>query len=70
VKENLMLFFEPARKPFICEICEELVLKPMTMGIESDQKFSSLIQLCPECGAVNLDLMQLCREATIRCSFN
>jgi RNase P subunit RPR2 len=70
MKENLMLLFEPVRKPFICEICEELVVKPLTMGIESGRKFSSLVQLCPACGAVDLELMQLCREAAIGCSVN
>jgi hypothetical protein len=38
--------------------------------MESDRKFSSLLQLCPACGAVDLDLMQVCREATISCSVN
>jgi len=70
MKANLMLLFEPARKPFICEICEELLIKPLTMAIESDREFSSLVQLCPACGAVDLELMQLCREATISCSAN
>jgi RNase P subunit RPR2 len=64
-----MIILESARKSFYCEICEEANLHPLTMGIESDQK-SSVIQLCRACGAVNLDLMQLCREATIRCSLN
>jgi hypothetical protein len=40
------------------------------MGIESDRKRSSLVQLCPECGAVDLELMQFCREAIISCSVN
>ena len=70
MKENLMLIYESARKSFICEICEELVVNPQTMGIESDQRFSSLVQLCPACGVVDLELMQLCREATISCSVN
>ncbi|HEX2930989.1 MAG TPA: hypothetical protein VHV54_14805 [Candidatus Binatia bacterium] len=70
MKENLMLISQSARKPFICEICEEPAVKPLTMGIESDRKFSWLMQLCRTCGAVDLDLMQLCREATISCSVN
>jgi hypothetical protein len=65
-----MLISESPRKPFICEICEELAVNPLMMGMESDRKFSSLLQLCPACGAVDLDLMQVCREATISCSVN
>jgi RNase P subunit RPR2 len=70
MKTNLMILSESARKPFICEICEEPAVNPFTMGIASDRQFNSLIQLCPACGAVDLDLMQLCREATISCSVN
>jgi hypothetical protein len=65
-----MIIPESARKSFYCEICEEANLHPLTMGIESSDRRSSVIQLCRACGAVNLDLMQLCREATIRCSLN
>jgi RNase P subunit RPR2 len=65
-----MFLSESQRELFFCEICEQLVVKPLTMGIESDQRFSSLIQLCPDCGPVDLDLMQLCRELTISCSLN
>jgi RNase P subunit RPR2 len=70
MKANLMFLSESKQEPFFCEICEQLVVKPLTMGIESNQRFSSLIQLCPDCGAVDLDLMQLCRELAISCSFN
>ena len=45
MKANLMLLFEPARKPFICEICEELLINPLTMAIESDREFSSLVPI-------------------------
>jgi predicted RNA-binding Zn-ribbon protein involved in translation (DUF1610 family) len=65
-----MFLPESKRESFLCELCGQLIVKPLTMGIQSDQKFSSLIQLCPDCGAVDLDLMQLCRELTISCSFN
>jgi RNase P subunit RPR2 len=65
-----MLNFESARQPFICEICEEPAVKPLTVGIESDRRCSSLVRLCPSCGAVDLDLMQLCREVTIGCAAN
>ena len=40
------------------------------MGIEAERELSSLVQLCPACGVINLDLMQLCREATIGCALN
>lgn len=61
---------ETARKIFFCEICETAAVDPLTMGIESSREFDSLIQLCRGCGPVDLDLMQLCREATIHCAAN
>ncbi len=70
IKDNLMLISESARKPFICEICEEPAVKPLTMGINSDRRFTSLLRLCPVCGAVDLELMQVCREVTSRCAVN
>jgi len=70
MKECSMRISESARRSFFCEICEEPAVSPLTMGIESDKQFSSLIQLCRGCGAIDLDLMQLCREATISCSVN
>jgi hypothetical protein len=65
-----MFIFESARKPFICEICEVPAINPITIGIESDRRWSSPVRLCPACGAVDLDLMQVCREVTIRCAVN
>ena len=61
---------EAARKTFFCEICEAAAVDPLTMGIESSREDNSLIQLCRGCGPVDLDLMQLCREATIGCAVN
>ena len=68
--KEIMLVSQPAPKLFICEICQEAAVNPLTMGIESDRKGSALVQLCPECGAVDLELMQFCREAIISCSVN
>ena len=65
-----MRISESARRSFYCEICEEAAVNPLTMGIESDRQLSSPIQLCRACGAIDLDLMQLCREATIGCAVN
>jgi hypothetical protein len=46
-------------------VCSESAANPATMGIESDRESTSPIQLCHGCGPINLDVMQLCREATI-----
>lgn len=70
IKECSMRISESARQAFYCEICEEPAVNPLTMGIESDRQFNSLIQLCRACGAIDLDLMQLCRETTIGCALN
>jgi hypothetical protein len=40
------------------------------MGIELDRNLTSSIRLCGGCGAIDLDLMQLCRESTIGCGVN
>lgn len=58
------------REPFICEICEDVSATAPTMVIEANLNWCAPIQLCPACGAVDLDLMQLCRETTINCSIN
>ena len=70
MKEGSMRISESARRSFLCEICEKTAVNPLTMGIESDRQFSSLIQLCSACGAIDPDLMQLCRETTIGCAVN
>jgi hypothetical protein len=70
MKECSMRISESARRSFLCEICEGPAVNPLTMGIESDRQFSSLIQLCSACGAIDPDLMQLCRETTIGCAVN
>ena len=65
-----MHIYEPAAQNFICEVCEETVMNRLTMGIDSNREFNSTIQLCRECGPIDLELMQICREATIQCRNN
>lgn len=55
---------------FACEICDEITVNSPTMGIELDRNLTSSIRLCGGCGAIDLDLMQLCRETTIGCGVN
>ena len=40
------------------------------MGIDSNRESDSLIQLCRDCGPIDLELMQICRETTIGCRDN
>jgi hypothetical protein len=61
---------EPAVKSFFCEVCEQTAVNPVAMGMDGNQQFNSTIQLCRECGPVDLELMQVCREATISCRDN
>ena len=65
-----MRISESVPKSCYCEICEQPAVGPVIMGIEVESDYSSLIQLCRVCGVIDLDLMQLCREATIGCASN
>ena len=42
----------------------------LAMGMDSNRESNSPIQLCRECGPIDLELMQICREATIQCRNN
>jgi len=55
---------------FSCEVCGESTAIRTTMGLESDGGNTASIELCHGCGPIDLDLMQLCREATIQCAGN
>jgi hypothetical protein len=65
-----MRSLESKSQAFACEVCGEAVAVLTTMGMESDSRFTTPIKLCQQCGAIDLDLMQLCREATIGCAEN
>jgi hypothetical protein len=65
-----MRISEPVVKDFFCEVCEQTAVKPAAMGIDANREFNSTIQLCRECGPIDLELMQICREATIECRNN
>ncbi len=69
-RDFYMCIYESAQKSFICEICQKPAVNPLTMGVESEIQFNSVIQLCRACGPVNLDLMQICRESTVGCMVN
>jgi hypothetical protein len=53
-------------KDFVCEVCGDGSDNATTVGVESDSDVISPIRLCHRCGPIDTDLMQLCREITIR----
>jgi hypothetical protein len=61
---------EPTAENFFCEVCEETAMNRLAMGMDSNREFNSPIQLCRQCGPIDLELMQICREATIQCRNN
>ncbi len=65
-----MRTLEVHSKQSICEVCGESADNPTIIGVESERNLTRLIRLCHNCGPIDLDIMQLCREMTIRCSDN
>ena len=53
-----------------CEICDNFVRVAPLSGIEEWQKLALPIRNCPDCGPVDLQVMQSCRESTIGCARN
>ena len=55
---------------YICAICEQGSRKRLTGGLTCIGSFALPILVCPSCGPIDLELMQLCVEATIRYLLN
>jgi hypothetical protein len=60
--------FQAARS--VCEACEQNISSKIVIGIAATADARSPIYLCENCGPIDLDLMQLCRELTIGCHEN
>jgi len=65
-----MSILELQNKHFTCEVCGQSAANPTTVGIESEKDIMLQISLCPSCGPLDLELMQLCREVTVGCTVN
>lgn len=53
-----------------CEACDQNNLSEVTIGIEIETYGYSIVNLCKNCGAIDGDLMQFCREFVLGCSEN
>jgi len=65
-----MRALEPGNKSSVCEACEKKHLSCVVLGLEESMFRLIPMRLCKECGPINLDLMQFCRELTIACNIN
>ena len=65
-----MRMLELQSQDFACEVCGESAANPRMVGVESDRDITTSIQLCRDCGPIDSDLMQLCRDITIGCTKN
>jgi len=57
---------ETHEETYHCEICEGHFHKLPLGGVSLEESLWSPVRICPECGPVDLDVMQFCREAIVR----
>jgi hypothetical protein len=60
--------FQAAGK--VCEACDQKFRTKIVIGIEAAADAYSPVYLCEDCGPIDQELMQLCRELTIGCNEN
>jgi hypothetical protein len=65
-----MLMLERHSKESVCQVCGQYAANRANMGLESERGTASYIHLCDNCGPIDLEIMQLCREVAIHCSDN
>ena len=54
----------------VCEACDKEILTNVISGKEVQSSYQGPIRLCQDCGLIELDIMQYCRELAIGCNDN
>lgn len=53
------------KETYLCEICEGHFHNIPLGGMASEDSMLWPVRICPECGPVDYDVMQFCREAVM-----
>lgn len=53
------------RETFLCEICDQHFHNLPLGGIVLEDAVQRPLRICPECGPVDWDVMEFCREAIV-----
>jgi uncharacterized Zn finger protein len=56
--------------PNVCEACVEEIQSEIIIGVEVRMFDEFPVCLCKNCGVIDLDIMQFCRELSIGCNNN
>jgi hypothetical protein len=57
-------------EPFLCLVCGKITDKATFGGVDACENLLIPIEVCPDCGPIDLEAMQLCREIATDCMRN
>ena len=65
-----MFSLEIKNERFLCAVCGKTTEKATLGGVDLSGKVLTPIEVCPYCGPIDLEAMQLCRETATDCMRN
>ena len=68
--ESKMFNLQLDLNDYKCEVCGESEKKPPLTGVDIQYRIAKPIQACRDCGPIEYEVMQLCREVVTGCKAN